>query len=196
MQAAHAAGAPDRGRSALDAVELTCHAVELLREHVDEEARLHHVITSGGAAPNIVPEFAEVYFYVRHPKSPVVCFAGDGCFAMTSNELGTAVQYGLAMPILIANNGMFGTIRMHQERQYPGRTSGTSLVNPDFAALAKAHGANGAVVTRSEDFEAVFREALAADGPFVIDLRTDPEAITPMETLSGVRQSAAPKARK
>ncbi len=128
---------------------------------------------------------------LAHPKSPVVCFAGDGCFAMTSNELGTAVQYGLAMPILIANNGMFGTIRMHQERNYPGRPSGTSLVNPDFAALARAHGARGAVVTRSKDFEAVFREALAADVPFVIDLRTDPEAITPMETLSGVRRRAA-----
>ncbi len=132
---------------------------------------------------------------LAHPKSPVVCFAGDGCFAMTSNELGTAVQYGLAMPILIANNGMFGTIRMHQERQYPGRPSGTSLVNPDFAALAKAHGADGATVTRGEDFEDVFLEALAADGPFVIDLRTDPEAITPMETLSGVRQAASAKSR-
>lgn len=126
---------------------------------------------------------------LAHPKSPVVCFAGDGCFAMTSNELGTAVQYGLTMPILIANNGMFGTIRMHQERNYPGRTSGTSLVNPDFAALARAHGANGAVVTRSEDFEAVFREALAADVPFVIDLRTDPEAITPLDTLSNIRKT-------
>jgi acetolactate synthase-1/2/3 large subunit len=125
------------------------------------------------------------------PDMPVVCFAGDGCFAMTSNELGTAVQYGLPMVILIGNNGMYGTIRMHQERSYPGRTNGTSIVNPDFAALAKAHGAEGATVTRSEDFEAVFREALAADGPFVIDLRLDPEAITPMETLSGIRSRAS-----
>jgi acetolactate synthase-1/2/3 large subunit len=130
---------------------------------------------------------------LEHPDRPVVCFAGDGCFAMTANELGTAVQYGLPMAILIANNGMFGTIRMHQERNYPSRPNGTSLVNPDFAALARAHGAKGATVTRSEDFEAVFREALASDVPFVIDLRQDPEAITPLETLAGVREGAARK---
>lgn len=128
---------------------------------------------------------------LAHPERAVVCFAGDGCFAMTFNELGTAVQYGLGIVILIANNGMFATIRMHQERNYPGRPNGTSLVNPDFAALARAHGAKGATVTRSEDFEAVFREALAADVPFVIDLKIDPEALNPMETLSGVRDSRA-----
>ena len=127
---------------------------------------------------------------LAQPEAPVVCFAGDGCFAMTATELGTAVQYGLPMVILIANNGMYATIRMHQERRYPGRPNGTSLVNPDFAAFAKAHGADGATVTRGEDFAAVFREALAADVPFVIDLRLDPEAITPMETLSGVREGA------
>ena len=131
---------------------------------------------------------------LAHPEQPVVCFAGDGCFAMTFNELGTAVQYGLPMVILIANNGMFGTIRMHQERSYPGRPNGTSLVNPDFAALAKAHGAEGATVTRGADFPAVLRMALAADVPYVVDLRLDPEAITPMETLTGVREGAARKA--
>lgn len=124
---------------------------------------------------------------LAHPERPVVCFAGDGCFAMTFNELGTAVQYGLPMVILISNNGMYATIRMHQERNFPGRPNGTSLVNPDFAALARAHGAEGAAVTRGEEFEAVFRRALAADVPFVIDLRIDPEAVNPMETLSGVR---------
>lgn len=128
---------------------------------------------------------------LAHPERPVVCFAGDGCFAMTANELGTAVQYGLPIVILIANNGMYGTIRMHQERNFPGRPNGTSLVNPDFAALARAHGAEGATVTRSEAFEAVFRDALAADVPFVIDLRLDPEAITPMQTLTGVREGTA-----
>jgi len=128
---------------------------------------------------------------LAHPERPVVCFAGDGCFAMTANELGTAVQYGLPIVILIANNGMYGTIRMHQERNFPGRPNGTSLVNPDFAALARAHGAEGATVTRSEAFEAVFRDALAADVPFVIDLRLDPEAITPMEMLTGVREGTA-----
>ena len=123
---------------------------------------------------------------LEHPDAPVVCFAGDGCFAMTGTELGTAVQHGLAIVILIANNGMFGTIRMHQERKYPGRPEGTTLVNPDFAAFARAHGAQGATVEKSEDFEAVFRDALRADGPFVIDLRQDPEAITPTQTLSGL----------
>lgn len=128
---------------------------------------------------------------LEHPEAPVVCFAGDGCFAMTSNELGTAVQYGLPMVILIANNGMYGTIRMHQERAYPGRPNGTSIVNPDFAALARSHGAHGETVTRGADFEGVFRAALHADRPFVIDLKLDPEAINPMETLSGVREGAA-----
>lgn len=123
---------------------------------------------------------------LEHPQAPVVCFAGDGCFAMTAAELGTAVQHGTSIVILIANNGMFGTIRMHQERKYPGRPSGTELVNPDFAAFARAHGAKGATVEKTSDFETVFREALASDGPFVIDLRQDPDAITPMETLSGI----------
>jgi acetolactate synthase-1/2/3 large subunit len=130
---------------------------------------------------------------LEHPKSPVVCFAGDGCFAMTAAELGTAIQYDLPIVIVIANNGMYGTIRMHQERRYPGRPNGTTLVNPDFAAFAHAHGAGGAIVTRSEDFAGVLAEALAADTPFVIDVRLDPEAITPMETLTGVREGAAGK---
>jgi acetolactate synthase-1/2/3 large subunit len=127
------------------------------------------------------------------PDAPVVCFAGDGCFAMTASELGTAVQYGLPMVILIANNGMYATIRMHQERRYPGRPVGTSLVNPDFAAFARAHGAEGATVTRSEEFEAVFRRALSSEVPFVIDLKLDPEAVNPMETLASVREGAAGK---
>lgn len=130
---------------------------------------------------------------LARPDAPVVCFAGDGCFAMTANELGTAVQYRLPMVILIANNGMLGTIRMHQERSYPGRPSGTDLVNPDFVALARAHGAEGQTVTRSEDFEAVFRAALKSPVPFVIEVRQDPEAISPTETLSGIRKSTSNK---
>lgn len=127
---------------------------------------------------------------LENPRRKVVCFAGDGCFAMTFNELGTAVQYALPMVVLIDNNGMYATIRMHQERNFPGRPSGTSLVNPDFAALARAHGAEGATITRGEDFERVFRDALAANVPYVIDLRLDPEAVNPMETLAGVRDGA------
>ncbi len=127
---------------------------------------------------------------LAYPERPVVAFAGDGCFAMTAAELSTAVQYGLPLVIPIANNGMYGTIRMHQERAFPGRPNGTGLINPDFAAFARAHGALGATVTRSEDFDAVFRDALETDAPFVIDLKLDPEAITPMETLTGLRGSS------
>jgi len=130
---------------------------------------------------------------LERPEAPVVCFAGDGCFAMTAMELGTAVQYGLPIVIIVANNGMYATIRMHQERRYPGRPVGTSLVNPDFAAFAKAHGADGATIARGEDFEAAFKRALASDVPFVIDLKLDGEAINPMETLSSVREGAAAK---
>ena len=121
---------------------------------------------------------------------PVVAFAGDGCFQMTASEIGTAVQYGLPMVVIVANNGIYGTIRMHQERKYPGRVAGTSIVNPDFAALAKSFGADGCVVERDEDFEAALRDGLSADRPYVIDLKLDPEAITPLETLTGVREAA------
>lgn len=125
---------------------------------------------------------------LAHPNAPVVCFAGDGCFAMTGNELGTAVQHGLALVIVIANNGMFGTIRMHQERQYPGRPSGTKLINPDFAALARAHGAQGETLTKAEDFEPAFLRALDAQGPYVLDIQQDPDAISPMQSLSNIGQ--------
>lgn len=125
---------------------------------------------------------------LARPDAPVVCFAGDGCFAMTANELGTAVQYRLPIIVLIANNRMYGTIRMHQERSYPGRPSGTDLINPDFVALARAHGGEGRTITRTEDFAAAFREALSSQVPFVIELCQDSEAISPMETLTGLRR--------
>ena len=87
---------------------------------------------------------AAVAAKLRHPDRPVVCFAGDGCFLMTGQELATAVQYGLPVIVVVVDNGMYGTIRMHQEREHPGRVSGTALKNPDFAALARAYGAFGA----------------------------------------------------
>ena len=90
----------------------------------------------------------------RRPERTVVCLAGDGDFLMTGQELATAVQEELAVVVLVVNNGMYGTIRMHQERHYPGRVVGTDLVNPDFAAYARAFGAHGAVVERTEDFAA------------------------------------------
>ena len=131
---------------------------------------------------------AAVAAKAQYPERIVVCFAGDGCFLMTGQELATAVQYGLNIVILVVNNGMYGTIRMHQERNYPGRVSGTSLINPDFAALARAYGAYGELVERTADFPAAFERAIAAGKPALLELRIDPEAITPRTTLSEIRK--------
>jgi acetolactate synthase-1/2/3 large subunit len=120
------------------------------------------------------------------PERAVVCFAGDGCFQMTCQEFGTAVQHGAAIVVIIANNGSYGTIRMHQEREYPGRVSGTRLVNPDFAAFARAYGGHGETVERTEDFAAAFERAQASGKPAIIDLKTDPEALAPRLTLSAL----------
>ncbi len=133
---------------------------------------------------------AAVAAKLRHPGRDVVCFAGDGCFLMTGQEMATAKQYGANVIFIVVNNGMYGTIRMHQEREYPSRVSGTQLVNPDFAALAKAYGATGEVVTETAQFADAFARAKAADSPALIELRTDPEAITPTATLSGLRTQA------
>jgi acetolactate synthase-1/2/3 large subunit len=124
------------------------------------------------------------------PKRTVIAFAGDGCFLMTGQELATAVQYNLNVIIIVVNNGMYGTIRMHQEREYPGRVHGTSLVNPDFAAYATAFGAHGEVVETTEQFAPAFERALAAGKPALIEVRIDAEAITPNATLSSMRKAA------
>jgi acetolactate synthase-1/2/3 large subunit len=125
-----------------------------------------------------------------HAERTVICFAGDGDFLMTGQELATAVQYELPMVVLVVNNGMYGTIRMHQERHYPGRVSGTELVNPDFARYAEAFGAFGEVVERTEQFEGAFERALAAGRPALLELRVDPEGITPRQTLTQIREAA------
>ena len=127
---------------------------------------------------------------VTRPDRPAVCFAGDGDFQMTGQELATAVQYGLDVMVLVINNGMLGTIRMHQERHHPGRTIATDLVNPDFAALARAYGAHGETVERTEDFAAAFERARATGKPAVIELKLDPEALTPRQSLSEIRAEA------
>ena len=131
---------------------------------------------------------------LMRPDSPVIAFAGDGDFLMNGQEIATAAQYGLNVVFIVVNNGMYGTIRMHQEREYPGRLSGTGLVNPDFAAYARAFGCHGEVVERTADFQPAFERARAADGPALIELRVDPEAITPATTLGAIR-SAAEKRR-
>jgi acetolactate synthase-1/2/3 large subunit len=126
-----------------------------------------------------------------HPDRPVVCIAGDGDFLMTGQELATAVQEELAVVVLVVNNAMYGTIRMHQERNYPGRVVGTDLRNPDFVAYARAFGAHGALVERSEDFAGALDEALGCGRPAVIELRVDPQAITPRQTLDEIRAAAS-----
>ena len=125
-----------------------------------------------------------------HPERTVVCFAGDGCFLMTGQELATAAQYRLNVIVLVVNNNMYGTIRMHQEREFPGRVIGTELRNPDFVALAKAYGAHGERVERTTDFPAAFERAVSAGIPALVELRIDPEAITPRTTLSAIRNRA------
>jgi len=127
---------------------------------------------------------------LRHPDRTVVAFAGDGCFQMTGLEFATAVQEGAALIVLVIDNGMYGTIRMHQEMHYPGRISGTSLHNPDFAALAEACGGYGERVERSEDFAAAFARAKASGRPALLHLLTDPEAITVTTTLTAMRAKA------
>jgi acetolactate synthase I/II/III large subunit len=126
----------------------------------------------------------------RYPDRTVVAFAGDGCFLMTGQELATAVQYGLNVIFVVVNNNMYGTIRMHQEKHFPGNVHGTALVNPDFAAYARAFGAHGETVERTEDFAAAFARARAAGKPALIEIRIDPEAITPTATLTAIRAAA------
>jgi acetolactate synthase-1/2/3 large subunit len=141
-----------------------------------------------GAMGYSVP--AAVAAAVRHPDRIVVSFNGDGCFQMNGQEIGTAVQEGTRVIFLVITNGMYATIRMHQERRYPGRVSGTDLVNPDFAALARAYGASGETVVKTEEFAPAFERARAASGPALIELVIDPEAILPTATLSGLRDQA------
>ncbi len=136
---------------------------------------------------------AAVAAKLTYPERPVIAFAGDGCFMMNGQELATAAQYGANIVVLLVNNGMYGTIRMHQEREYPTRVQGTGLANPDFAALARAYGAHGETVERTEDFAPAFERAMAAGTPAVIELRIDPEAITPKASLSDIREAALAK---
>jgi acetolactate synthase-1/2/3 large subunit len=125
---------------------------------------------------------------LAHPTRAVVSVQGDGDFLMTGQELATAAQYGLPTITVIANNGMYGTIRAHQEREYPRRIVGTTLVNPDFAAYARSFGADGYTVRATEEFAPAFRQALAATKPSIIELKLDPEALSPRKTLTEIRE--------
>ena len=127
---------------------------------------------------------------VAFPERTVVCFAGDGDFQMNCQELGTAMQAGAQPIVLILNNGIYGTIRAHQERHYPARVSGTSLENPDFVTLAKAYGFHAERVESTQEFAAAFGRALNSATGAVLDIAISPDALTPRQTLSQMRQAA------
>lgn len=125
-----------------------------------------------------------------HPDRQVVCFAGDGCFLMHGQELATAVKYNANLNVIVVNNGMYGTIRMHQEQNYPERVSATDLVNPDFALLAKAYGCHGETVTHTDQFAEAWDRACSFAGPSLIELRVDPDLITPTQTIEDLRRAS------
>jgi acetolactate synthase-1/2/3 large subunit len=125
-----------------------------------------------------------------YPGRAVISINGDGDFLMNGQEFAIAMQYGLPIVVLIFDNGVYGTIRMHQEREYPGRTIATDLVNPDFAAYARAFGGFGATVERTEDFADAFEAAVASGQPSIVHVKFDADGISPMMTLSAIRAKA------
>ena len=162
-----------------------------LHRHFQYKGWRTQLAPTSGSMGYSVP--AAVAAKIAAPARTVVAFAGDGEFLMNGQEFATAVQYGAAIVVLVVNNGMYGTIRMHQEREFPGRVSGTELANPDFAAYARAFGGHGETVERSAEFAPAFQRAIASGKPAIIELRIDPEAITPSATLSGLRAAALAK---
>jgi acetolactate synthase I/II/III large subunit len=147
-----------------------------------------HVAPTSGSMGYGLP--AAVAMKRLFPKRAVVCIAGDGDFLMTGQEFATAVQYDLPIIVVIADNGMYGTIRMHQERDYPGRTVATALKNPDFMAYAHSFGGFGVKVEKTGDFAAAYKDAVASGKPSIIHLKLDPEAITPAMTISAIREKS------
>ena len=141
--------------------------------------------TSGAMGYGVPAAIAAKSLY---PQRAVVALAGDGCFMMSAQELATAMQYDLHVLFIVVNNGHFGTIRMHQERHYPGRVHGTGLTNPDFAAFARSFGAHGETVERTEDFLPALQRAMAAKRAAVIEIRMPQEASTPGATLEQIRE--------
>jgi acetolactate synthase-1/2/3 large subunit len=124
------------------------------------------------------------------PERTVIAFAGDGDFLMTGQEFATAVQYDLPVIVIVVDNSMYGTIRMHQERHYPGRVVATSLHNPDFAAYARAFGGYGATVEKTADFFPAFEAAQRSGKAAILHLKVDPEALTPTMSLTATREKA------
>ena len=131
---------------------------------------------------------AAVAAALRHPERTAVALAGDGDFLMNGQELATAVQHGAAILVVVVDNGAYGTIRMHQEREFPGRVSGTTLRNPDFAALARAYGCWAETVERTDQFAPALARVMEQPGVRLLHLRTDVEQITPATTLSAMQR--------
>jgi acetolactate synthase-1/2/3 large subunit len=125
-----------------------------------------------------------------YPERTVLAISGDGDFLMNGQEFATAVQFEAPIIVLIFDNSLYGTIRMHQEREYPGRVSATVLKNPDFAAYGRAFGGFGVTVEKTVDFADAFRAAQASGKPAIVHLKVDPEAITPAITLTKLREQA------
>jgi acetolactate synthase-1/2/3 large subunit len=162
-------------------------AVWLTRHFRYKRYRTQLAPTSGSMGYGLA---AAVAAAIAEPGRTVVGWCGDGDFLMTGQEFATAAQYGAAPIVVVVNNGMYGTIRMHQEREYPGRVFGTGLRNPDFAAYARAFGGHGETVEETSQFAPAFERARASGRPALIEVRVDPDAITPAKTLSGIRRAA------
>ena len=161
-----------------------------------EKSRTQLAPTSGSMGYGI-PAAVAAAITLKDTNSTVICFAGDGDFLMTAQELATAAQYGVGLVVIVFNNGMYGTIRMHQEREYPARVSGTQLKNPNFAKYAEAFGGTGIVVENTAEFEPAFVNALQTAQQekrlALIELRVDPQAITPSASINQIRQAAKAK---
>ncbi len=149
------------------------------------------IAPTSGAMGYGVP--AAIAAKIARPERAVVCFAGDGDFLMSGTELSTAVQYGAAVIVLVINNGIYGTIRMHQEKHFPGRVIGTDIANPQFAVFARAFGCVGEIVEETAQFAPALARAMASGKPAVIELRIDPQAITPNTTLDKIRAASLAK---
>jgi acetolactate synthase-1/2/3 large subunit len=147
-----------------------------------------HLGPNSGSMGYGVP--AAVAMQRLYPGRRVVAVTGDGDFLMNGQEFATAVQYDLPIVVLVFDNGSYGTIRMHQERDYPGRVIGTDLRNPDFAAYARAFGGFGATVERTAEFAPAFETAVASGQPSILHVKFDTDAISPTQTLSGIRAAA------
>lgn len=161
------------------------YAIWLHRHFAYRQWRTQLAPTSGAMGYGVPAAIAAKAMY---PERTVVAFAGDGCFMMASQELATAMQYGLNVVFVVVNNAHFGTIRMHQERHYPGRTHGTGLTNPDFAAFARSFGAHGETVERTADFLPAFERCVASGLPALIEIRVPKEVSTPAATLDDIRE--------